>query len=187
MPQPAVIDQLSDAQRQAVEDLLIAFRFRDYDGAVDKVNAYLEQTQAPVRFSRGSLHRLGSKLQRRLERIRASTEAARAIVAAAPDDAGDHPQAVLALIQSELFEVLTSREEAENAETMEGRVDLLAKAGRAAADVGRTSILIKKHSAEVRKAALEDAAKSLAAAAKGNGGQLSAEELRRIMRETYGV
>jgi ribosome-associated translation inhibitor RaiA len=48
MPQPAVIDQLSDAQRQAVEDLLIAFRFKDYDGAVDKVHRQLRRKRDKI-------------------------------------------------------------------------------------------------------------------------------------------
>lgn len=176
MPQPAVIDQLNDAQRQAVEDLLVAFRFRDYDGALDQVNAYLEQTGAPVRFSRGSLHRVGSKLQQRLERLRAASEAARAVVAAAPDERADLSQSVVALIQSDLFDSLNALGAAQDEEDATARIGLLRDAARAAADAGKTSLMVKKHAIEVeaRKAALKEAASRIDSAAKDRG--LSAED-----------
>src|SRR3990172_11487214 len=51
-------------------------------------------------IGKSSIHRYGTHLERKLSAIKASTEAARQIAAAAPDDADQRSAAVISLIQT---------------------------------------------------------------------------------------
>ena len=63
--------------------------------------------------SRSALHRYGSKLDRRLTAIRASTEAAKLIQAHAGDDRDARSEALTAMVQTELFEAILALQEAD--------------------------------------------------------------------------
>ena len=66
--------------------------------------------------SRSALHRYGSKLDRRLAAIRASTEAAKLIQAQAGDDKDARSEALTALVQTELFEAILALQDADDPE-----------------------------------------------------------------------
>lgn len=166
-----------------------------------EIKAWLEKTLAEGNFSgyealeaelaklgytigKSSLHRYGQKLETRLAAIKASTEAARAIAAAAPDDADLRSAAVMSLVQTDTFNVLVALKEAEMAEPTE-RLKLLARAAEAIATLSRASVNQKRHQAEVQAAALRDAADRAAAVAKARG--LSRDTVDELRREILGV
>lgn len=102
--------------------------------------------------SRSALHRYGSKLDRRLSAIRASTEAAKIIQAQAGDDKDARSEALTALIQTELFEAILDVQEAvgdtEKPMDPAERVGMLSAAAKNIATLTRSSVNLKKFQVE---------------------------------------
>lgn len=124
--------------------------------------------------SRSALHRYGAKLDRRLNAIRASTEAARLIRQHAGDDEDARSEALVAMVQTELFDAILLLQEADDPDADPGeRVELLSKAAKNIATLTRSSVNLKqfqaKVEAEARKKALEDAAATAETTAKAAG------------------
>lgn len=135
--------------------------------------------------SRSALHRYGSKLDRRLSAIRASTEAAKLIQAQAGDDQDARSEALTALVQTELFEAILMLQEADDPEADPGeRVGMLSAAAKNIATLTRSSVGLKKFQLEVRAKA-QAAAETVDKLAKKGG--LTADTAAQIRREILGI
>jgi hypothetical protein len=135
--------------------------------------------------SRSALHRYGSKLDRRLSAIRASTEAAKLIQAQAGDDQDARSEALTALVQTELFEAILMLQEADDADADPGeRVGMLSAAAKNIATLTRSSIGLKTFQAQARARA-KAAADTVDKIAKSGG--LSGEAAEQIRREILGI
>lgn len=179
MPSPSLIDSLTPEQRAEFERELIRRNFADYDGLV----AWLQDNGFEI--SRSAAYRHGSKLKRKLQAVRNSTEAARMIAEAAPDDADLRSAAVISLVQSELFDVMVSLQDLDEAEPGE-RVGLLKEAAKSVLDMTRASVLQKQWKQDmeqqIRQKAREEAAEELTQELKNDG--ISAEleaSIKRIL------
>jgi hypothetical protein len=182
VPRPSPIDDMTPEQRQAFEAELIRRNFKDYDGLVEwlKTNG--------LEISRSAAYRHGSKLQRRLQAVRNSTEAAKLIAEAAPDDADLRSAAVISMVQSELFDVMVTLQDLDEAEPGE-RVGLLKEAARSVLDMTKASVLQKKWQADI-KDKLDKAFSKLetqAGEAQTGPKKLDAETLAAVRREVYGL
>lgn len=134
-------------------------------------------------ISKSSIQRYGANLERRIQAIKASTEAAVAIQAAAPDDEDLRSGAVLSLIQTEVFEALMQVQESENLDPAQ-RMKLLSAAAKNIATMTRASVTLKRFQSEVRskvKAAADAAAKI------GRKGGLTKDAVDSIRREILGI
>jgi hypothetical protein len=174
MPRRPKITQLPSEVRGWLDDALAEGNFAGYEALAAELRA------RGYDVSRSSVHRYGQRLERKLAAIRASTEAARQIAAAAPDDADLRSAAVISLVQSDLFDALLALQEAETAEPGE-RVKLLASAARAIAEASRASVGQKRWAEEVRTRLDE-----LERAAGKAGRRLDAETLRAVREQLYG-
>lgn len=124
--------------------------------------------------SRSAIHRYGSKLERRLVAIRASTEAARMIQQHAGDNQDARSEALTALVQTELFEAILSLQDADDPDLDPGeRVGMLSAAAKNIATLTRSSVNLKKFQAEVeentRKKLLAEQEANLQQTAKAQG------------------
>jgi len=167
VPKPSALDSLTPEQRQQFDAELIRRNFKDYDGLVDWLKAN------GLEISRSSAYRHGSKLQRRLQNVRNSTEAARLIAEAAPDDADLRSAAVISLVQSELFDVMVTLQDLDEAKPDE-RVGLLKECARSVLDMTKASVLQKKWKQDIeqqiRTQAREEAAEELTQELRKNDG-----------------
>lgn len=128
-------------------------------------------------IGKSSIHRYGTNLERRLSAIKASTQAAAAIAAAAPDDADLRSAAVISLIQTEIFETIVQIQEASDADPVE-RMNLLSKVAKNIATLTRASVGQKKWEVEVRDK-LKSAADAVEKiAAKGGLSKAAVAEIR---------
>ena len=139
--------------------------------------------------SRSALQRYGSKLDRRLAAIRASTEAAKLIQAQAGDDKDARSEALTALVQTELFEAILALQEADDPEADPAeRVGMLSAAAKNIATLTRSSVNLKKFQAEVaenaRKQLLEEQRAKLDAMSSKGG---VTEETKIAIREALGI
>jgi DNA invertase Pin-like site-specific DNA recombinase len=174
MPRRPKITRLPSDVRIWLDEALAEGNFAGYEALAAELRA------RGYDVSRSSVHRYGQRLERKLAAIRASTEAARQIAAAAPDDADLRSAAVISLVQSDLFDALLALQEAETAEPGE-RVKLLAAAARAVAEASRASIGQKRWADEVR-ARLDELERQAAKADR----RLDAETLRAVREQLYG-
>jgi len=141
--------------------------------------------------SRSAVHRYGTKLDQRLSAIRASTEAAKIIHAQTGDREDTRSGALIAMIQSELFESIMSLQEAgdgENAMDPAERVGLLSMAAKNIATLTRSSVSLKKYQTDIEEAARKAllAEQRAALDAMGSKGGVT-EETKAAIREALGI
>jgi len=108
--------------------------------------------------SRSAVGRYGQKLERRLSAIRASTEAAKMIQAQAGDDKDARSEALTALVQSQLFDVILELQEADEVDESGKpkdageRLSMLSNAAKNIATLTRSSVNLKSFQREVEEA-----------------------------------
>lgn len=178
MAPPSKVALLPDEVRRDFESRLIHGAFSGYEALSD----WLE-TQG-YEISKSVLHKHGQKLKRRLEAIKASTQAAQLLAESVPDEAGALSSAVLNLVQTEMFDLLVSLQEVDDAKDTGDRVKLLGNAAHAMADLARASLKQKEWAGQVRERT-EAAAAAVEKITRKGG--LSAEAANEIRREILGI
>lgn len=135
------------------------------------------------------LQELDQAAEAKLRTVRAATDAAIMMSREMQDDEAQLSAAVISMIQSDMFQVMVSLQEANDEDDPAQRMELLAKAARAAADAGRASVSLKKFSSEVRQKIDAKLAKMESEAQSGQTGprRLDAETLRIVRQEVYGL
>ncbi len=142
MPKRSKVEALPKALKEWLDGELVKRGFADYVALA----ADLQAQGAEV--SKSSLHRYGSKFEERMAQLKVSTEQARAVVAASPDDEGAMNEALIRLTQDKLFQVLVELE-------VDPESVNLSKLTKSIADLARSSITQKKWQIEVRTKAAE--------------------------------
>lgn len=167
----SLIDRLDDEKKAYIQSQLADGRM-----TLDELIADLQQRwpNANDLPSRSAIGRYGQKLERRLSAIRASTDAAKIIMAQSGDREDARSGALTAMIQSELFESIMALQEASDEEMPPAeRVGLLSMAAKNIATLTRSSVTLKKYQAEAeeraRKVAMEQAAQIAEDTAKKQG------------------
>ncbi|MCU7123773.1 DUF3486 family protein [Salmonella enterica] len=179
MARRSTIDKLPEDVRRWLERALTESGFSGYAEleALMRDKGYL--------ISKSAIHRYGQKIERRFGAIRAATEAARMLTEGAADDQDARSEAVIALIQTELFESIVQLQEAEDEEIdPQVRVALLSKVAKNVATLSRASVNLKKFQQEVRAKAEAAASNAEKIARKGG---LSAESVQALRREILGI
>lgn len=134
---------------------LLESNFSQYEQLTEQL------TKRGFSISKSAIHRYGQKFERRIAAVKAGTEAARMVVESAEDAQDARSEAVIALVQTELFETIINLQEAtdEDVDPAE-RVKLLSSAAKNIATLARASVNQKKFSAEVRTQVLREATKA---------------------------
>ncbi len=174
MARRSKIDGLPPELRAQLERLLAD---RTHGGYV-ALSQWLKEQGYEI--SHAAVHRYDQRVQRVMERIRASTEAARLIAQTSPDEADEHSAAVIRMVQSALFDAMTALSETDE-QAPADKVKVLSQAARAIAEASRASIAQKRWQDEVRERL--DAIEREAGKA---GRTLDAETLKAVREALYG-
>ncbi|MCY1300774.1 hypothetical protein D9M68_627280 [compost metagenome] len=160
MPPRSKVATLPPKVKAWLDQALAENNFSGYDLLVN------ELAERGFSISKSALHRYGQDFEERLSALKMASEQAKAVVATAPDDEGAVNEALLRLTQEKLFQVLLATE---------GKVDI-SKVGKTVAEIIKASVTQKKFAAEAeaRRAALQEAADRVGAAAQARG--LTTEE-----------
>lgn len=139
--------------------------------------------------SRSAVGRYGKKLDERLASVRATTEAMRLVREHAGDEMDARSEALMAMVQTELFEAMMALKEADDPDTDPAeRVALLSTAGKHLATLTSGSVRLKRYQAEAeergRKKLLEEQRAKLEAMP--NKGGVTADTKAKI-REALGI
>lgn len=164
MPSRSKVESLPDAVRAWLDKALMENNFSGYE--------VLEAALAERGHSIGksSLGRHGVKLQRRLSAIKASTEAARMITEGAADDKDARSEAVIALVQTQLFDTIIDLQDASDADVKPmDRVKLLSSAAKNIATLSRASVNLKRFQLDVREQVLKEVADTVETTARSQG------------------
>lgn len=183
MPPRGKIESLPVDVRHWLERALTESNFSGYEA----LEAMLSERGFSI--SKSAIHRYGQKIEKRFAAIKASTEAARILTEGAADDQDARSEAVIALVQTEMFESIVNLQEAEDEELDPAdRIALLSKAAKNIATLARASVNQKKFRLEVqeetRRQLLAEQAKQLEAVQKKGG--VTADTLAAI-REALGI
>lgn len=178
MPRRSKIGGLPQEVRSWLDKSLAEGNFAGYELLEEELKA------RGYSIGKSSIHRYGQKLERRLAAIKASTQAAAAIAEAAPDEADNRSNAIISLVQTEIFDALLTMQEAEETTDPSERVAILGKAAKNIATLTRASVTRNKWAAEVREKAQ---AAAQAVASKARKGGLSEEVIRQIEEEVLGI
>lgn len=168
MPPRSKVLSLPAEVKEWLDQALIENNFSQYKA----LSAALAERGHSI--GKSALHEYGQNFEDRLSALRTASEQAKAMVAAAPDDEGAVNEALMRLVQEQIFNSLMAQD---------GKVDL-AKTAKAVAELGRASVVQKKWQAEVRLKA-ESAAQAVEKIAKKGG--LSADTVAEMRREILGV
>lgn len=177
MGQRSKITQLPREVREWLDRALVEGNFSGYEALE------AEMKKRGITIGKSSIHRYGANLERRLAAIKASTEAAAAIARAAPDDEDLRSEAVISLIQTEIFDTIVQLQEAADADPT-ARVKMLSAAAKNIATLTRSSVNLKRFQREVRDKITSAAD---AAARIGKKGGLSKGAVDEIRREILGI
>lgn len=188
MARKSSIDRLSSEVKAHIERRLAEGRMTLDELIAELRSRFPEQAADGELPSRSAVGRYGQKLQQRLAAIKASTEAARMISEHAGDEKDTRSEAVLALIQTEMFDSIISLQEAtgDDVDPAE-RMGLLSSAAKNIATMTRASIALKKHQAEVAERVAAKLAELEAESQSGNGRRFDPETLRIVREEIYGI
>lgn len=168
MPPRSKVAGLPAQVKAWLDQALVESNFSGYEA----LSAELEARGYQI--GKSALHRYGSEFEDKLAALKLSSEQAKAVVQAAPDDEGAVNEALMRLVQEHLFKLLMAEG---------GKIDL-PKVAKAVAELGRASVVQAKWKAEVRTRA-EAAASEVEKIAKRGG--LNAETVAEIRREILGV
>jgi hypothetical protein len=182
MGRPSKIGALPDALKRWLDRALTEQGFSGY--------AALEAQFAERGYtiSKSALHRYGQKIERRFAAIKAATEAARLLTEGAADDQDARSEAVIALVQTEMFESILSLQDA-SAEDIDPaeRMRLLSQAAKNIASLAGASVRLKKFQSEVRDKIARTLNALNAESLSGQGRAVDAETLRIVREEIYGI
>lgn len=179
MPPPSKIDLLDEETRRGLEERIVANGFGGYVALADWLS------ERGYSIGKSAVGAYGQKLERRLAAIKTSTEAARLIASAAPDDADERSNAIISLVQTEIFESLLALQDATDEDTDPAeRVAILGKAAKNIATLTRASVARNKWAMEAR-AKLDAAVADVRKLAAGAG--VSEETLAAIDARLQGV
>ena len=179
MARRSSIDGLPDDVRRWLQRALEENNFSGYQALEDALR------EMGYQIGKSSIHRFGQKIERRYAAIKASTEAARFIAEGAADDQDARSEAVIALVQTELFESIINLQEAGDEDIDPAdRIGLLSSAAKNIATLARASVNQKKFRLEVQARA-EAAAANVEKIAKKGG--LSPESVQALRREILGI
>lgn len=183
MARRSKVDALPEAVRRWLERALMESGFSGYE--------LLEEMLAEKGYaiSKSAIHRYGSKIERRFAAIKASTEAARLLTEGAADDQDARSEAVIALVQTEMFETIVNLQEASDEDIDPGeRITLLSKVAKNVASLARASVNQKKFRLDVqeetRRQLLAEQSEKLEALQKKGG---VTAETQAAIREALGI
>lgn len=168
------ITALPEPVREALNRELSARNFTGYTELEDWLR------EQGFEISKSAIHRYGQKIERRMAAIRASTEAAKFIVDAAGDDADARSEAVIALVQTEMFDSIIAIQEAGDDDlSAEDRLGMMSAAAKNIATLTRASLAQKEFKTKVLTRAQEAAEKVAKLAKKGGMSAATVDEIKR--------
>jgi hypothetical protein len=183
VPPVSKIAQMPAEIREWLHKAFVARGFGDIEAITEEVNALMKEAHVAITIGKSAIGAESQKVKRAQEAIRATTEAAKLINDASPD-VGDHRSAgAMAIVQSEVFEILLKMREAEGLEDGQ-RLANMSEAALLLSRLSRSRVYQSRWSVEV-EARAKTAADQVGKLLKKGG--LDAKTAAEIRRNILGI
>jgi hypothetical protein len=184
MPPPSKIAQMPPEIREWLHQAFVQRAFGDIVGITDELNDKLKEAGVAIYVGKSAVGAESQKVKRAQESIKAATEAAKLITDTSRDDGNMRGEAVMALIETEMFECILQVREAEATDDPVDRMNAMSKAAKNMAGLSRARVNQAKHRIEL-EARIQAAADKVAKLAKKGG--LDAKTSDEIRRSILGI
>ncbi len=165
------VEQLPKSVKEWLDKALVDGNFSGYKALSDHLKSQ------GFEVSKSAIHRHGERMERSLKAIKLTTEQAKAIVDASPDDEDALNQALVRLTQEKLFQVLLDIDIDPDKINISGLT-------KSIAELSRASVTMKDFAAKVKSRA-KDAATEVVSIVKKAG--LTDESAKEISRKILGI
>lgn len=185
MPPRGKIAQLPDDIRAWLHKAIVQRGFGDIVALTEELNALCKEGGVAISVGKSAVGVESQRIRRAQEAIRATTEAARLIAESAPDEGDNRSAAAMAIVQSEVFELLLQVRESETiADPME-RLGIMNEAALGLSRLSRSRVNQARWNAEVEKKA-KAVAEQVASKLKKSGG-MDARTVAEIRASILGI
>ena len=184
MPPRSKIAQIPDDVRAWLHRALVERAFGDIRGVTEELQAKLKEAGVAMYIGKSAVGAESQRVQRAQEAIRATTEATRLIAEASADQSDSRSEAVLALVQSEVFELMLQVREAGQTEDPAARLKIMASVAKSVSTLSRARVNQAKWRDELEEKAKAAADKVANLAKKGGA---SAKTIREIREQILGI
>lgn len=184
VPPVPKIARLPEDIRRWLHETLIDRAYGDIVGVTDELQQMLRDAGIAMYIGKSAVGAEALKLKRASESIRVTTEAARVIAESSRDDADARGEAAMALVQSEVFELLLQVREAEAVADPVERLGLMSESALALSRLSRTRVMQARWRTEVEQRA-KAAADSVTKIARSGG--LSSDQVDEIRAQILGI
>lgn len=180
MPPRSKIAQLPQEMRTWLHKAIVERGFGDIVGLTEELNALCKEGGVAVSIGKSAVGAESQRVKRAQEAIRATTEATRLIAEASRDDADTRSEAAIALVHSQVFELLLELREAvdEESDPVE-RMKVLTKVAKSLSEMSRARVNQAKWKTDVEARAQAAADKATKLAKKGGMDAKTVDEIRR--------
>lgn len=184
MPPRSKIAALPEDIRAWLHKALVERGFGDIVALTAELNAMCKEGGVAISIGKSAVGAESQKVQRAQEAIRATTEATRLIAEASADQTDSRSEAVLALVQSEVFELMLQVREAGQTEDPAARLKIMASVAKSVSTLSRARVNQAKWRDELDLRAKAAADKVEALAKKGGA---NAKTIREIREQILGI
>lgn len=139
MPSVGKIAQLPPSIRSWLHKAIVERGFGDIVALAEELNALCKEGGVAITIGKSAVGEESKRVKRAQEAIRATTEAAKLIAEAAPDEGDNRSAAAMAVIQSEVFELLLNVRESEGMPDS-ARMDVMNDAALAISRLSRARV-----------------------------------------------
>lgn len=184
MPPVSKIALLPDDVRAWLDAAIVERRYGDIEGITEELNELCKRGGVAITVGKSAVGVYSQRTKRAQETIRATTEAAKLIAHSSRDDADSRGEATMALVQSEVFELLLQVREADATEDPVARLGVMSEAALAVSRLSRSRVLQSRWRSEV-EGKVKDTADAVAKIAKTGG--MTAAQVSEIRARILGI
>jgi hypothetical protein len=185
VPTPSKIAQLPQELRDWLHRAFVERAFGDIEAITQQLNDLCKHGGVAISVGKSAVGAESLKVKRAQEAIRQTTEAAKLLADASRDDADTRGEAVMAMVQGEVFQLMLAIGEARDESDPTKQLKILANVAKAISVLSRARVNQSKWRTEVDtkvKAAADTVAKKLKAA-----GGLSQKQVDEIRASILGI
>ncbi|MCW5657434.1 MAG: DUF3486 family protein [Burkholderiaceae bacterium] len=156
------IAQLPEEIRAWLHKAIVERGFGDIVALTEELNALCKQGGVAISIGKSAVGEESKKVKRAQEAIRATTEAAKLIAESSRDDSDSRSEAAIALVQSQVFDLLLELREADDEADPVERMKVMTKVAKSLSEMSRARVNQAKWRTEVEgraKAAADKVAK----------------------------
>ena len=178
MPPRSKIAQLPQERRAWLRQAIVERGFGDIMGLTAELNAICAEDGLGFTIGKTAVGVEAQRVKRAQEAIRATTEAARLIAETSPDDADQRSAAAMAIVQSEVFDLLLKVRETESLDDPVERLAIMNDAALGLSRMSRARVNQARWASEVQQRAQAVADSATKAMRQGGMSEATVAEIR---------